>query len=502
LGWRVGLDLDGEERRTELELNEAPEVSAEELQAAAGVLARWQARYGKALNTGSTTGIHNAAGHGRPLSAPERQRRGVRHARAAAASRPRGGQKSNSTPPFGASATPQKDPSLDPNVLVTRNACQRTRVTRTNAQYTSNETAAPDRAAQDETPALEEVHVEGNLASAGGAAGAPEVVGDRVWDPVALVQRVKAREAQRAPVLAAIAKDAQTRAVELAGWGLERAWPSPRLREAWVVARYGAATAADSGPAAAGLLYPEDYTRLRRAAARYERNRADAPDGYPASGLAALLHVGALAADGQLANAPRTLRYAIGALDQLARRMRALATADSAQRHQAAARRAERRRDPAARAHKLEFRTPGWPAWILTPGHDQPRFDRGILVLDERNVALAPAPSTSAYRTTIRDAYLTTGHPLPLDVDGRRQMALRHQRQLEPAQRPERPAIDEFQLRELAHRTGEPISLLRRISPVYRQAWLQRQRQQDATQARADTAAFRRALAELHDQPD
>jgi len=249
-------------------------------------------------------------------------------------------------------------------------------------------------------------------------------------------------------------------------------------------------------------LYPEDYARCRRAVARYERNRSAAPDGYPTGGLAALLHIGALAADGRLANAPRTLRYAIGALDQLARRMRALATADSAQRHQAAAGRATRRRDPASRAPKLAFRTPGWPAWILTQGHDEPRFEHGVLVLEERNITLAPAPDTSAYRTVIRDAYLTAGHPLPLDIDGRRQMALRHQGQLEPAQRPQRPAIEELELRELAHRTGEPISLLRKISPVYRQAWLQRQRQQDATQARADTAAFRRALAELHDQPD
>ena len=54
----------------------APEVSAEELAAAAGRLERWQARYGPALNTGSRTGIRNAAGHGRPLSASERQRRG------------------------------------------------------------------------------------------------------------------------------------------------------------------------------------------------------------------------------------------------------------------------------------------------------------------------------------------------------------------------------------------------------------------------------------------
>ncbi len=313
--------------------------------------------------------------------------------------------------------------------------------------------------------------------------------------------RVRAREAQRAPVLAAIAKDAQARAIEVASWGLERAWPTSRLREAWVVARYSALTAADSGAATAGPLYPDDYTRLRRAVARYERNHAAAPDGYPAGGLAALLHVGELASDGRLHNAPRTLRYAIGALDQLARRMRALATADSAQRHQAAAgRSAARRRDPNARAPKLAFRAAGWPAWILTPGHDHPRFERGVLVLDERNVALAPAPSTSAYRTTIRDAYLTAGQPLPLEHDGRRQMALRHTGQLEPAQRPERPAIDELELRELAHRTGEPISLLHKLSPVYRQAWLQHQRQQDAAQARADAAAFRRQLAELHDQ--
>jgi len=214
-----------------------------------------------------------------------------------------------------------------------------------------------------------------------------------------------------------------------------------------------------------------------------------------------LLHIAALAADGQLPNAPRTLRYAIGALDQLARRMRALATADSAQRHEAAAGRAARRRDRPWRAPKLAFRTAGWPAWILTPGREEPVFDeRGVLQFDEQSVALAPAPDTSAYRTVIRDAYLLAGHPLPLELDGRRQMALRHAGQLEPAQRRERPAIEELELRELAHRTGEPISLLRRISPVYRQAWLQRQRQSDAAQARAQTAAFRQQLAELHDQ--
>ena len=58
---------------------------------------------------------------------------------------------------------------------------------------------------------------------------------------------------------------------------------------------------------------------------------AAAPDGYPPGGLAALLHLGALAGAGELPGGPRTLRYAVGALDQLSRRMRAVATADSAE---------------------------------------------------------------------------------------------------------------------------------------------------------------------------
>ena len=93
--------------------------------------------------------------------------------------------------------------------------------------------------------------------------------------------RVRAREAQRRPVLEAIAEQAAGRALEVAGWGLERSWPVGRLREAWVVARWGALAAADGGPSRAGPLYGEDYARLRRAVARYERNRTAAPDGLP-----------------------------------------------------------------------------------------------------------------------------------------------------------------------------------------------------------------------------
>ncbi len=89
LRWRIGTDLDGEERRTELELLTAPELSADELKAAVGQLQRWQARHGASLCTGSGTEIPDATRHARPLSASECQRRGVRHAREKAAARRR-----------------------------------------------------------------------------------------------------------------------------------------------------------------------------------------------------------------------------------------------------------------------------------------------------------------------------------------------------------------------------------------------------------------------------
>ncbi|MGA2924847.1 MAG: hypothetical protein ABSG43_02445 [Solirubrobacteraceae bacterium] len=127
LRWRIGIDLEGEDRRTELELRPPPPLTVDELQSAAGRLERWQARYGPALNTGSKTGIRNAAGHGRPLSVAERQRRGRQRACSAAASRARsGGSKSNSAPPCGAPATPENTIAHQ-NASEIRDAWQRTR---------------------------------------------------------------------------------------------------------------------------------------------------------------------------------------------------------------------------------------------------------------------------------------------------------------------------------------------------------------------------------------
>jgi hypothetical protein len=505
LRWQIGLDLDGEERRTEIELRDPATVSVQELQAAAVVLARWQARYGPALNTGSKTGIRNAARHGRPLSASERQRRGCAHTRRAAARRRVSGNQANSAPPSGASASLQNNTPVIPQPQSETSACQRTGVTRAHESDEPKARAALERAANDQRAGLESgvPEGEGGEGSPNGVVGVTAAAGGEAWDEQALLDRVAARQAQRSPLIAAIARHTQAPALEVAGWTLQRGWPQSRLREAWVVVRWGATVAADSGPTAAGPLSDELYVKLRRAVARYERNAAARPDGYPTGGLCALLHIGVLAGTGELPDAPRLLGYAIGRLDQLSKRMRARATADSVARHEAAAARAQRRHaSTEAVAERLRFRTAKWPAWILLPGQTDPTFTaHGRLLLNEQLAAAGrvPAPSCDAYRLTIRDAYLLAGHPLPVELDGRQLMALRDQRQIDRAARPQRPSIEELELRELAHRTGEPISRLRHTSPTWRQNWLQHQRVQDAARAREETAALRAQLAGLHD---
>jgi len=272
LCWRVGVDLDGEERRTELELLPAPELSVQELKAAAGQLQRWQARYGPSLSTGSSTEIPDATRHARPLSASERQRRGVRHARATAnARRRRGEHHSNSAPPYGAPLTAENNSIVNPTALELRDASLRTGVTRAHAIEGPIADAALDapRTAATENDGVGE---RGASRSPSAAVGVPELAQCPVLDVEALLARVREREAHRAPVVELIAFQASARTVELAGWDLERCWPFSRLREAWVVARYGPAAAAESGPSGAGPLDGEDYARLGRSL-RAQRER-------------------------------------------------------------------------------------------------------------------------------------------------------------------------------------------------------------------------------------
>jgi hypothetical protein len=108
-----------------------------------------------------------------------------------------------------------------------------------------------------------------------------------------------------------------------------------------------------------------------------------------------------------------------------------------------------------------------------------------------------PPVDSDQYRMIVRDAYLLAGRQLPVDVDARKQRALRHQDKLQPAAR--RPAASEPQreLAELAHRTGQPISQLGRLTPAYRQAWLARLRQHDAQRAWREIIAFKEQIATI-----
>jgi len=499
LRWRIGIDLDGQERRTELELLPAPQLSVEELQVAVRQLQRWQARYGASLCTGSSTEIPDATRHGRPLSASERQRRGVRHARAVAVSR-RGEHRSNSAPPYGAPPTAENNNPLNPTASELRDALLRTGATRAHAveALIADGTLDGPGTAATEDDGVGDRDASRSLSA---AVSAPEPAQSPVLDVAALLVRVKEREAHRAPVLELIASQASARAIELAGWGLERRWPFSRLREAWVLARYGPAAASQSGPSGAGPLDSEDYARLRRAVARYERNASAAPEGYPPGGLAALLYLGTLAGAGELAGGPRTLGYAIGALDQLSRRMRAVATATSAARVAGATERARRRRQgPPPRALQLSFRASAWPAWVRTGAGGEPLFEAGMLQLDHDARCGVPPAGSDAYRIVLRDAYLLAGLG-PLDADGRAIMALRHQGQIPPAERRSGPDQEQLELAELARRTREPISLLRRLSAGYRQAWLARQRQHDAQRARREMIELRERISQIHDRP-
>ena len=127
-----------------------------------------------------------------------------------------------------------------------------------------------------------------------------------------------------------------------------------------------------------------------------------------------------------------------------------------------------------------------------------PIFDRlGMLALDPpTRDACRPSPATR-YRMVVRDAYLLAGRQLPVDVDGRKQMALRHQ----GAQIPPRGAAgvaptSSASCAELAHRTGATNRPARAASrpPTGRRGSRDR-RQQDAQRARAEILAFKQQIA-------
>ena len=413
LSWRVGVDADGEDARTELELRPAPDVTPDELAEAADRLARWQARYGDALNTGSSTGIHNAARHGRPLSASERQRRGIARTRARAQSC-REPSKPNSGPHFVASATP-KNTNSTTNLVDDDHVCG----LGTRAPATGDATPPPGSS---QAPAARNHAAETASVTEGTPASA---VQPPALDIDAVLQRVAQREAERRPVLGVIASQAAQRALEVAQWSLDRGWPIKRILEAWVVWRHGPMYLADVGSSAAGPLEDDDPERLRRAATRYERHAAARPDAFPDGALGALATIAAIAAGRD--TRPVTLHYAIRLLDQLSKRMRASATTSDPARHRQQMKRAQARRErrasvPGELAFSFRTRPPGpWPFWVaLDPATGDPLLVEGELVLDSIYGSFAPKRTDPEYTLTRRDAQLLGGWQ---PFDGRAQMA-------------------------------------------------------------------------------
>jgi hypothetical protein len=328
--------------------------------------------------------------------------------------------------------------------------------------------------------------------NAGEARAVPTSAAD--VDASAVLARVAERERKREPVVACIAAQAEWRAGEVAEWTLDRSWPAGRLREAWVVARYGPRGAADYGAAAAGGIAPGEVARARRAVARYERYSHVRPDELPVGGLAALM---ALAAAG----AGRSLADTVRQLDQLTRRMRAAASAGDPRRPARQARRAHRRRSPSA-AGRLVFRLPGprWPSWIATDGHGKPQFDACCRLIVVRDRPVPPTTST-AYRLTVLDAYLCAGLRPPLDVDGPLQMHLRA-----IAHEPPDPYLERRAQRtdgdglELTRVAGITDMAIRRMSPEMRAALLAKCRTEAAWRARREHQAFIARLLGLDDQ--
>jgi len=199
------------------------------------------------------------------------------------------------------------------------------------------------------------------------------------------------------------------------------------------------------------------------------------------------------------------LAYAIRALDQLSRRMRAVKTDGDQARVQRAVRLAHQRRDPASPSSPIAFRiTPSrWPRWVRLDDAGRPLLVDGELVVDD---GWAPGRSSDEYRTVLRDAYLLTNGWLPGHVDGRAEMAdntarLTHGRcghaAPGPYSAPERRPSAERDVLELAKRAGLTLEQAQRVQPDVRAGLLAQLRRRDAETVRREAAALREHLAEL-----
>lgn len=124
---------------------------------------------------------------------------------------------------------------------------------------------------------------------------------------------------------------------------------------------------------------------------------------------------------------PLTLHYAIRALDQLSRRMRASATTDDPRRRDREAKRARKRVEqravvtPDIEAIGALWLASRWPLWVTLNDAGEPIIVDGELVLDT-STGTAPNRSESEYLDVLRDAYLLAGLWPRAERDGRTTM--------------------------------------------------------------------------------
>ncbi|MDA0141183.1 hypothetical protein [Solirubrobacter deserti] len=148
-------------------------------------------------------------------------------------------------------------------------------------------------------------------------------------------ERLAALRRAAAERAALLAPQVEARAYEARHWPAGQRCPLGRLREAWVVYRYGLARAIDTGGASAGRVSVE---RVARAVGLYEAFAAHRPPGWPTSGAAALCVLAAIGRADRLAGD-------VANLQRLALGMRAVAGERDPVRLARACGRAERRRD-------------------------------------------------------------------------------------------------------------------------------------------------------------
>jgi hypothetical protein len=363
----------------------------------------------------------------------ERRRRAAAEAQIA-----RDHQEKDRTHPFGAPPTSETSPVI-PTTLIESTTAEVENSAELNPVQTVTEVeslAARSGARERENPTTARHTKPGTTGTEENGAGTSLV------DPWPDVEaRIVARQAASTWRRHEAARQALHRARKLADAPLGRGWGLGRMREAWVVFRFGTALretfqapcsgpelVGDHGSGDAGPRRPGQRRRASDAIALYEAFAEGRPPGWPAAGAAALCVLAAQQRAG-------TLEGDIARLRCLAKDMRAAALHAYPQRVEHARRRADRRAAAAA---------PGVPrfAFRQTRPGGRPRFEtpelrrlrvRDKLLRDGAHPGLSPNVFRAGWQAAKRQeaGADTWGDPVLYRLpDGMTERAQRYQREI------------------------------------------------------------------------